>query len=64
MAPEWGDFMSGLVTELVVTRSVRDAAAVLEWVADPPPGEPYYAPTARARTPTRSVRSPGACASA
>jgi amidase len=44
MAPEWGDFMSGLVTELVVTRSVRDAAAVLEWVADPPPGEPYYAP--------------------
>jgi amidase len=44
MAPEWGDFMSGLVTELAVTRSVRDAAAVLEWVADPPPGEPYYAP--------------------
>ena len=44
MAPEWGDFMSGLVSELVVTRSVRDAAAVLEWVADPPPGEPYYAP--------------------
>ena len=49
MAPEWGDFMSGLVTELVVTRSVRDAAAVLEWVADPPPGEPYYAPD-RARS--------------
>ena len=44
MAPEFGDFMSGLVSELVVARSVRDAAAVLEWVADPPPGEPYYAP--------------------
>jgi amidase len=26
----------------------RPAAALLEWVADPPPGEPYYAP-ARAR---------------
>ena len=49
LAPEFGDFMSGLVTELVVARSVRDAAAVLEWVADPPPGEPYYAPD-RARS--------------
>jgi amidase len=44
MAPEWGDFMSGLVAELVVSRSVRDAAALLEWVADPPAGEPYVAP--------------------
>jgi amidase len=48
LAPEWGDFMSGLVAELVVSRSVRDTAAVLEWVSDPPPGEPYVAP-ARAR---------------
>jgi amidase len=44
LAPEFGDFMSGLVAELVVARSVRDAAALLEWVADPPPGEPYHAP--------------------
>jgi amidase len=36
--------MSGLTAELVVSRSVRDTAAVLEWVADPPPGEPYVAP--------------------
>jgi len=43
MAP-LGDFASGLATELAVTRSVRDAAALLEWVADPPPGEPYVAP--------------------
>jgi amidase len=28
---------------------VRDTAAVLEWVSDPPPGEPYVAP-ARARS--------------
>lgn len=40
LAPEFGDFMSGLVSELVVSRSVRDSAAVLEWVADPPAGEP------------------------
>jgi amidase len=54
MAPEFGDLMSGLVTDLVVSRSVRDAAAVLEWVADPPPGEPYYAPE-RARPYTDEV---------
>jgi amidase len=54
LAPEFGDFMSGLTTELVVSRSVRDAAAVLEWVADPPPGEPYYAPD-RARPYTEEV---------
>jgi amidase len=54
LAPEFGDFMSGLTTELVLSRSVRDAAAVLEWVADPPPGEPYYAPD-RARAYTEEV---------
>jgi amidase len=43
-----------LTTELVVSRSVRDAAAVLEWVADPPPGEPYYAPD-RARSYTEEL---------
>jgi amidase len=43
MAP-LGDFASGLAVELAVTRSVRDAAALLEWVSDPPPGEPYVAP--------------------
>jgi amidase len=43
MAPI-GDFASGLATELVVSRSVRDTAAVLEWLSDPPPGEPYFAP--------------------
>jgi amidase len=40
-----GDFASGLGTELVVSRSVRDTAAVLEWTcAETPPGEPYFAP--------------------
>jgi amidase len=49
VAPDFGDVMSGLTQELVVSRSVRDTAAVLEWVSDPPPGEPYVAP-ARARS--------------
>ena len=43
-----------------MSRSVRDTAAVLEWVSDPPPGEPYVAP-ARERAPTarRSGADPG-----
>ena len=44
MAP-LGDFVGGLATELVVSRSVRDTAAVLEFVSEgAPPGEPYFAP--------------------
>jgi amidase len=40
-----GDFVGGLATELVVSRSVRDTAAVLEFVSEgAPPGEPYFAP--------------------
>lgn len=47
MAP-LGDFVGGLATELVVSRSVRDTAAVLEFVSDgAPPGEPYFAPAKR-----------------
>jgi amidase len=54
MAP-LGDFASGLGTELVVSRSVRDTAAVLEWTcAESPPGEPYFAP-ARKRPYTEEV---------
>jgi amidase len=44
MAP-LGDFASGLITELVVSRSVRDTAGLLEWICrESPPGEPYFAP--------------------
>jgi amidase len=44
LGPEWGDVMGGLVCELVVTRTVRDTAAVLDAVAGPAPGDPYAAP--------------------
>lgn len=43
-APYVGDSMSGLVSEFVLTRSVRDAAAVLDLVHGPEPGDPYAAP--------------------
>lgn len=42
--PLVGDMMSGLTTELCVSRSVRDTAALLDAVAGPAPGDPYVAP--------------------
>jgi amidase len=39
--------MGGLVVEHVVTRSVRDSAAVLDATAGPVPGDPYWAPPRR-----------------
>jgi amidase len=42
--PLIGDSMSGLVTELVVSRSVRDTARMLDWVQGPKPGDPYGCP--------------------
>ena len=42
--PEFGDVMGGLTCELVVSRSVRDTAAVLDAVHGMEPGDPYGAP--------------------
>jgi amidase len=47
LGPDFGDVISGLVSELVVTRSVRDAAGCLDAVAGPMPGDPYAAPDPR-----------------
>lgn len=47
LAPNYGDVMSGLVCEHVVTRSVRDSAAMLDATAGPVPGDPYWAPPRR-----------------
>jgi amidase len=42
LGPEFGDLASGALAEFVVTRTVRDAAAVLDVLtSDSPPGEPY-----------------------
>ena len=42
--PLLGDLASGLNTELAVSRSVRDTAAILDAVEGPAPGDPYVAP--------------------
>jgi len=44
LAPHYGDVLAGFFQELVVSRSVRDTAAVLDAVAGPAPGEPCLAP--------------------
>jgi amidase len=44
LAPSYGDVMGGLVAEHVVTRSVRDSAAILDLTSMPSPGDPYWAP--------------------
>ncbi len=41
LGPEYGDLYGGLVCEHVVTRSVRDSAALLDATAGPMPGDPY-----------------------
>ena len=44
LGPDLGDMWAGLVAEHVITRSVRDAAAMLDCTSGPAPGDPYYAP--------------------
>jgi amidase len=47
MGPLYGDMFGGMVSELVVTRSVRDTAGVLDAVHGPAVGDPYAAPPPR-----------------
>jgi amidase len=44
LAPDIGDIAGGIIHEHVVTRSVRDTAAILDATAGPMPGDPYQAP--------------------
>jgi amidase len=44
VGPQHGEGWGGAVTEHVITRTVRDTAAVLDCVAGPASGDPYYAP--------------------
>jgi amidase len=44
LGPDYGEFWGPLTHEHVVTRSVRDSAAVLDATAGPATGDPYTAP--------------------
>jgi amidase len=44
LGPGLGDIFSGLVAEHVLTRSVRDSAAMLDATSGPDVGDPYFAP--------------------
>ncbi len=62
VAPAYGDLMGGLVAEHVVTRSVRDSAAILDLTAGAVPGDPYWAPPLRGTS--FSAAAAGAAAAA
>ena len=55
LAPDYGDLISGTVSEFAITRSVRDTAALLAAVSAPQVGEPY-APFRAPRDPGRPLR--------
>jgi amidase len=58
LAPNYGDVIGGLVCEHVVTRSVRDSAAILDATAGPVPGDPYWAPPRRGPSFAAAATSP------
>ena len=45
LGPDFGEYWGSTTHEHVLTRSVRDTAAVLDATAGPAPGDPYSAPT-------------------
>ncbi|MBI3784197.1 MAG: amidase [Deltaproteobacteria bacterium] len=44
LGPDFGESWGGAVIEHVLTRSVRDSAAILDAVCGSMPGDPYFAP--------------------
>lgn len=44
LGPNLGDVMGGLIAEHIVSRSVRDSAAMLDCTHGPEAGDPYWAP--------------------
>ena len=58
VAPAYGDLMGGLVAEHVVTRSVRDSAAILDLTAGAVPGDPYWAPPLRGTSFSAAAQAP------
>ena len=59
IGPLIGDGWGGLEVEHVVSRSVRDTAAMLDATSGPAPGDPYCAPPAPPSWLEAATRSPG-----
>jgi amidase len=59
MGPDLGDAMVGFVAEHVVSRTVRDSAAVLDCTHGPEPGDPYAAPPVERSFLEETRRPPG-----
>jgi Asp-tRNA(Asn)/Glu-tRNA(Gln) amidotransferase A subunit family amidase len=57
--PDYGEAWSGLSVEHVVSRSVRDSAAVLDATAGPAPGDPYCGPVPPRSFLSETGREPG-----
>ena len=59
LGPDLGDVMNGLISEHVVTRSVRDCARLLDATQGPEPGDPYAAPPLEHALTEELKRGPG-----
>jgi amidase len=59
LGPAFGEYWWALTHEHVLTRSVRDSAAVLDAIAGPAPGDPYSAPPPARPFAEEPGRSPG-----
>lgn len=59
LGPDYGDVLSGLCHEHVVTRTVRDSAAMLDCIHGNEPGDPYVAPPVNGSFLGELKRKPG-----
>ncbi|HET9077089.1 MAG TPA: amidase [Acidimicrobiales bacterium] len=57
-APERGEGWAGQSTQHAVSRTVRDSAALLDAVAGPAPGDPYWAPAPTGTFADAAARDP------
>jgi len=59
LGPDYGDVLSGFCHEHVVTRTVRDSAAMLDCIHGNEPGDPYVAPPVNGRFLDELKKKPG-----
>lgn len=59
LGPAYGDVANGLLCEHVVTRSVRDSAAILDVTAGPLAGDPYAPALPKRSYAEEAARAPG-----